>query len=187
MEKLVDIVRYSPTGSNSQSVELLVIQDPAKRKKLSDLAVEAMVNSGAEAAKMLEDLKAEGNAGPEEIGQVEMLIGYGEIMKEKSEMGMDPVLYNAPAVMIFHAREEMFSKKDDCVIASTTMGLLARTMGLEYTYIGILQGAADNYPPVMDELDLPEGNKVYSVIIIGYPELRFLRTVDRKPVSVRWE
>ena len=187
MKKLIDIVRYSPTGSNSQSVELLVIQDPAKRKRLSDLAVEAMVNSGMEAAKMLEDLKAEGNSSPEEIGQMEMMIGYGEIMKKKSEMGMDPVLYNAPAVMVFHAREEMFSKKDDCVIASTTMGLLARTMGLEYTYIGILQGAADNYPPVMEELNLPEGNKVYSVIIIGYPELKFLCTVDRKPASVRWE
>jgi hypothetical protein len=67
------------------------------------------------------------------------------------------------------------------------MGLLARTMGLEYTYIGILQGAADNYPPVMEELNLPEGNKVYSVIIIGYPKLKFLRTVDRKPAAVRWE
>ena len=87
--------------------------------------------------------------------------------------------------MIFHSKDEGFSKKDDCVIASTTMGLLARTMGLEYTYIGILQGAADNYPPVMEELNLPAGNKVYSVIIIGYPELEFLRTVDRKPVSVQ--
>ncbi|MFC1494244.1 nitroreductase family protein [Thermodesulfobacteriota bacterium] len=187
IKKLVDVVRYSPTGSNSQSVEVLVIQDTAKIKKLSDLAVEFMVNSGIETAKMLENLKAEGKTGPEEIGQMETMIGYGEVMKKKSEMGMDPVLYNAPAVMVFHARDEMFSKKDDCVIASTTVGLLARTMGLEYTYIGILQGAADNYPPVMEELEIPAGNKVYSVIIIGYPELKFLRTVDRRPVSIRRE
>lgn len=187
MEKLINIVRYSPTGSNSQSVELLVVQDPAKMKKLSGLAVEFMVNSGKEASEMLEKVKAEGNTSPAEISQMEMMIGYGEIMKKKSEMGLDPVLYNASALMVFHSRDEGFSKKDDCVIASTTMGLLARTMGLEYTYIGILQGAADNYPPVMEELNLPAGNKVYSVIILGYPELKFLRTVDRKPVSVMRE
>jgi len=187
INKLVDMVRYSPTGSNSQTVELLVVQDPARIKKLSDLAVEFMVNSSVEAAKSLKNLKAEGKTGPEEISQMEMMIGYGEMMKKSSEMGMDPVFYNPSAVMIFHALDMGFSKKDDCVIASTTMGLLARTMGLEFTYIGIFQGAADNYPPVMDELNLPEGNKVYSVIIVGYPVLKFLRTVDRKPVSVRFE
>ena len=187
IKKLVETVRYSPTGSNSQSVELLVIQDPVKIKKLSDLAVEFMVKSGIEASKMLEKLKAEENGNQGEIAQMEMIAAYGEIMKKNSEIGMDPVLYNAPAVMVFHAEETAFSKKDDCVIASTMMGLMSRTMGLEYTYIGILQGAADNYSPVMEELNIPEGNKVYSVIIIGYPKLKFLRTVDRKPVNVRWE
>lgn len=187
IKELVEIVRYSPTGSNSQSVELLVIQNPAKIKRLSDLAVEFMVESGIEAEKTLEKPGSEDKTSPEEIAQMEMMAVYGKVMKENSEKGMDPVFYNAPAVMVFHALDAGFSKKDDCVIASTTMGLLARTMGLEYTYIGILQGAADNYPPVMEELNLPEGNKVYSVIIIGYPELKFLRTVDRKPAAVRWE
>ena len=40
IKKLVDIVRYSPTGSNSQLIELLLIQHPEKRKTLSDLAVD---------------------------------------------------------------------------------------------------------------------------------------------------
>jgi hypothetical protein len=82
---------------------------------------------------------------------------------------------------------QAFSKKDDCVIASTTVGFLARTMGLEYTYIGIFEGAANNSPAVMDELKLPKGNSVYSVIILGYPKMRFYRTVDRKPAKVMYE
>jgi hypothetical protein len=67
------------------------------------------------------------------------------------------------------------------------MGLLARTMGLEFTYIGIFEAAANESPPVTEELNLPKGHGVYSVIVLGYPKLKFLRTVDRKPTAVRWE
>ena len=186
MKKLVDIVRYSPTGSNSQMVELMVIQNPDKIKKLSDLTVDFMIKSGNEAKKQAEKLKAEGKAGEEETNQLEMMAFYGEWMKQSREMRLDPIFYNAPAVMVFHAPDLTFSKKDDCVIASTTMGLLSRTMGLEYTYIGLLEGAANGYPAVMEELDLPKSNKVFSVIIVGYPKMKFFRTVDRKPTSVRF-
>lgn len=187
MNKLVDIVRYAPTGTNSQMVELLVVQDPEKKKKYSDLTVDFMVKSGADAAKKVEELKAEEKASPEEIAQLEMMAFYGDMMKQSQEMGLDPIFYDAPAVMVFHAKEMGFSKKDDCVIASTTMGLLSRTMGLEFTYIGLFEGAANGYPAIMEELNLPEGNKVYSVIIVGYPKMKFLRTVDRKPASVTYE
>lgn len=187
MKKLVDIVRYSPTGSNSQMVELLVIQNPSRIKKFSDLSVDFMIKSGAEAKKHAEELKKEGKASQGEINQIEMMAFYGDLMAQSREMGLDPVFYNAPAVMVFHAQDQGFSKKDDCVIASTTTGLLARTMGLEYTYIGIFDGAANGSSEIMEELKLPEGNKVYSVIIVGYPKMKFFSTVDRKPTSVRYE
>jgi nitroreductase/NAD-dependent dihydropyrimidine dehydrogenase PreA subunit len=187
MKKLVDIVRYSPTGSNSQMVELLVIQDPDRIKKYSDLSVDFMVKSGAGAKKHAEELRAGGKASQTEINQIEMMAFYGDMMAQSREMGLDPVFYNAPAVMVFHAPDQGFSKKDDCVIASTSMGLLARTMGLEYTYIGIFDGAANGSPEIMKELNLPEGNKVYSVIIVGYPKMKFFSTVDRKPTTVRYE
>ena len=187
MKKLVDIVRYCPTGSNSQMVELIAIQDPGKIKKLSDLTVDFMIKSGEVAKKNADALKAEGKASQEEINQVEIMAFYGNIMKQSREMGLDPIFYNASAVMVFHAPDQGFSKKDDCVIASTTMGLLSRTMGLEYTYIGLFEGASNGYPAVREELKLPEGNVVNSVIIMGYPKMKFLRTVDRKPTKVRYE
>jgi nitroreductase len=77
--------------------------------------------------------------------------------------------------------------KDNCVIASTTMGLLARTMGLETTYIAVFEGAWKGYKPLRDELGLPENHQVLSVLVIGYPKIKYLRTVDRKPIKTRWE
>ena len=67
------------------------------------------------------------------------------------------------------------------------MGLLARTVGLETTYIGLLEIASRSYQPLIDELSLPKGNQVFSVLISGYPKLNYLRTVDRRPIKTRWE
>jgi nitroreductase len=187
MDKLIDIVRYSPTGSNSQSVEVVVIQDAKRIEKLSNLAVDFMAAGAEESTKQLQILKAEGRGTPEELAVMEMMERYGEMMKQSREMGNDPVFYRAPAVIVFHSSKEGRSQKDNCVIASTTMGLLARTMGLEYTYIGIFEAAANESPPVKDELNLPDGHEVYSVIVLGYPKFKFSRTVDRKSTAVKWE
>jgi hypothetical protein len=43
------------------------------------------------------------------------------------------------------------------------------------------------YEPLSKELGLPPRHQVYSVLIMGYPKLKFLRTVDRKPMKTRWE
>ena len=63
----------------------------------------------------------------------------------------------------------------------------AMTMGLETCYIGLFEAAARNYPPVIENLSLPSGNDVCSVLILGYPRMKYHRTVDRKPIEVRWE
>ena len=102
-------------------------------------------------------------------------------------MGFDAIFYMAPATVIFHAPVQTSAPKDNGVIASTTMGLLARTMGLEFTYIGLFELASKSYEPMIEELNLPPGHEVTSCIILGYPAMRFLRTVDRNPIETRWE
>ena len=101
--------------------------------------------------------------------------------------GRDPIFYQGGAAMIFHAPASEITPKDDCVIASTTVGLLARTMGLEATFIAMFEWAANAHPPLQAALSLPEGNKVFSVIVLGYPKFTYQRAVDRRPIPVRWE
>jgi hypothetical protein len=67
------------------------------------------------------------------------------------------------------------------------MGLVGRTMGLEFTYIGLFEMASKSYDPLSEELALPPGHEVTSCIIIGYPAMRFLRTVDRKQIKTEWQ
>ncbi len=184
LEKLIDTCRYAPTGSNVQSVEILVIQNPERRRKLSDMAVDYFDELGGKVEKHIEKLKAEGKEIPENIQRTSNY--RGRLMLAR-KVGYDPIFHKAPAVIIFHSPSQTSAPKDNCVIASTTMGLLARTMGLETTYIGLFEGASKTYEPLIKELGLPEGHEVFSVLIIGYPKLKFRKTVDRRPIRTRWE
>ena len=187
LEKLIDTVRYAPTGHNEQNVEIMLVQNPERRKKLSDFVVDHGNIVAAGDARKLDDLKASGKGTPEDIRQLEEMVGFRSMLSQARDAGFDPIFYEAPAVAIFHSTTRTVTPKDNCVIASTTMGLLARTMGLETTYIALFENAANAYQPIKDDLKLPEGHRVLSVLVIGYPKFKFLRAVDRKPIKTRWE
>jgi nitroreductase/NAD-dependent dihydropyrimidine dehydrogenase PreA subunit len=187
LERLIDAVRYAPTGSNDQNVEIMVVENPERIRRLSELTVEHFERLGARYTEQLERIHREGTEIPENISMMEKFVRYRERMRQARKKGLDPIFYGAPAVMIFHSTIHGTTSKDNCVIASTTMGLLARTMGLETTYIGLLEIASRSYQPLIDELSLPKGHQVFSVLIAGYPKLRYLRTVDRRPIQTRWE
>lgn len=187
LETLVDVCRYAPTGSNVQSVEVIVTQDQEKIKRYSDLTIDYFMTLTEPARERLQALEAEGKQATDEYFFVKRTMERGDLFDLARKSGMDPILYRAPAVMTFHSVSLTSTPKDNGVIASTTAALTARTMGLEACYIGLMEIAANKYPSLKDALELPHDHMVFSVIILGYPKLEFLRAVDRKPISVRWE
>ncbi len=184
MEKLIDTCRYAPTGSNVQTVEIIVIQNSEKIKKLSDLTIDFFEDMGTDIEKQVDQLKSENRTIPENL---QKMVTYKSRLVMARQAGINPIFYNAPAVIVFHSPANTSTPKDNCVIASTTMTLTAMTMGLESTYIGLFEAAAIGYPSVNEELQLPDGHNVYSVLIMGYPGFKFLRGIDRFPVKTRWE
>jgi nitroreductase len=187
LETLVDVCRYAPTGSNVQDVEIIVTQDQEKIKQYSDLTIDYFMTLAAPAREKLEALKDAGQKDTAEYTFYQRNLERGRLFDLARNTGFDPILYKAPAVMIFHSPSITSTPKDNGVIASTTAALTARTMGLEACYIGLMEFAANGYPALTRALDLPQGHQVYSIIILGYPKLKFLRAVDRKPMDVRWE
>jgi nitroreductase/NAD-dependent dihydropyrimidine dehydrogenase PreA subunit len=187
LNELVDVVRYAPTGHNDQTVEIILIENPDKRKKVSDMVVDFMAAGRDKIADDLQKLRLNCAADPDHIAELEDRMEFLGMVVDARGQDMDPIFYNAPAVAIFHCDAMGVTPKDNCMIAATTMGLYARTLGLETTYIGLAEPAANLYEPLIKELRLPAGHKVFSVLVIGFPRIRYLKTVDRKPIRTRWE
>ena len=187
LRKLIDMCRYSPTGGNLQTVQIKIITNPDKIKKLSDLSVDYLLDVINQIENKINKLTAEGKEIPKDLA---LRRGYSERYKRLGlarDMGLDPILHKAPVVMIFHSTISPSTPKDDCTIAAQTVVLGAMTMGLGSCYIGLLNRAGNEYPPLKKELDLPPENTIHSVLVIGYPTMKYVRAVDRKPMKVVWE
>src|SRR5208337_1843099 len=80
LQKLIDTVRYAPTGHNDQTVEIIIVENPERRKKLSNLAVDFMAGAAKENAKKLKDLKSSAKGTPAEVAELEGWIGFCQML-----------------------------------------------------------------------------------------------------------
>lgn len=187
LEKLVEMCRYCPTGSNLQTVQIKIITNPEKRKELSDLTIKYFMDMSNQVETQIRQITKKGEKISEELASLKVSVDRFQRLGEAKDLGIDPILHRAPVMMIFHSPPSPSTPKDDCVIAAQTVVLAAMTMGLGTCYIGLFNMAVNNSLSIQKELDLPSGNSVHSVLVMGYPSLKYVKGVDRKPMTVQWE
>jgi len=188
LEKLVEACRYAPTGSNKQKTHLLILQNEQTISKLSSMTIQYIERVNGLVERKMKKLSAEGKEDSDLYRDSIYALSAGTGVVDRAKAGLDPIFFWAPAVFIFHSDSKRFgTPHDDCVIAAQTITLYARTLGLESCYIGAFMAAAFYDPSVMEEIHLPPKHQVYSVLTLGYPGQTYLKDVDRKPLTVRWE
>jgi nitroreductase/NAD-dependent dihydropyrimidine dehydrogenase PreA subunit len=162
LEKLLDIVRYSPTGMNSQTVQWLVLLDPADIERLSSIVVD-----------WLRLLLAQGAPGVKG-------------MLKSWEMGNDPILRKAPHLIIAYGGINDIMTRYSSIIALTTLELASVSFGLGACWAGFLYHASNSYAEVNDFLGLPPGIQMHGGLTIGYPEFEYARIPARNPAKITW-
>jgi nitroreductase len=160
--ELLDMVRYAPTGMNSQTVSWKVILDEQEVQFLS-LAV-------------IEWLRTVGDDFPYSVRG----------MLKAWEMGRDPILRKAPALIVAHGAVDDPMVSTSATIALATLDLAALAFGLGTCWAGFLCQAALSSPGVATALALPPGHRMCGGLMIGYPEFEYTRIPTRNPARVIW-
>jgi nitroreductase/NAD-dependent dihydropyrimidine dehydrogenase PreA subunit len=183
VEKLLDAGRYAPTTSNAQGVRYVVITDPARRAVLSR-RVMFWFRLGGSLARLPGVSAVAGRS----LGRAR-LRGYLSslgAMKEVEDAGGDPVLFNAPVVIVTHARKNNIYGVENAAYATYHIALTAHTMGLGSCMIGYLTGVARYDPKVRRLAGIPMGHRMTTALIVGYPKYRYRRLVPRNPPRAKW-
>jgi nitroreductase/Pyruvate/2-oxoacid:ferredoxin oxidoreductase delta subunit len=157
LERLVDVARYAPTGSNRQPVEWTVVHDSGVVRHLAALVVEWQRQQPNEAAHRALDRAA--------------------------ERGLDRICRGAPHVVVAHARR---GEEANGVIAMSFLELAAYTLGLGACWGGYLNGAANSLPSVRQALGLPDDHVSCGVMLIGYPKYEYRRLPLRNKAKIAW-
>lgn len=76
------------------------------------------------------------------------------------------------------------SRTDNAALAASYMELMANALGLGVLYSGYFKGAVNNYPPLRELVGIPEGMKLVCCLVIGHPDVKYLRSVPRREANV---
>ena len=168
IQKLIDIARYAPTGSNSQLVEWRVITDKDKMHALSGMAVER-----------LRDVVA---------GKTQRVpLPYMAGIIAAWDAGYDAILRNAPALVVAYSPKEASNGMVDLTLALSYLDLVAPTMGLGTCWAGLLQGALLASPDLKLKLGLPAEYPYHYPMMLGYPKFKYHRLPERTPPKIKWD
>jgi len=167
IQKLIEIARYAPTGSNSQLVEWLVVDDKSKVNKLAGLTIDyyrRLLQEEPQAA------------------------AYASLPRAISawDAGYDAVLRNAPALVVASAPQEAFNGMVDVTLALSYLDLTAPVFGLGTCWAGMLQRALRFSPAIKDALGIPAAHPHHYPMMLGYPKVTYHRLPERKPPKITY-
>ena len=171
--KIIEAGRFTQTGSNMQDVSYIVVKE-----QLEDLKILALKSLKAMGEAMLATLPVENK----------LARRYAEMWTKMHETYLnnpsqnDRLFFNAPAVIVVIANSDVSG-----ALASSNMELMTNALGLGTFFSGFFVRAAQGNKEIMDFLGIKEGKKIVTCMIIGYPNVKYLRTVPRKAANISWK
>ena len=158
MEKVLNSMKYAPTGANVRTLKVTIISDDDKIKKLSEAVTDALIASNAP--------------------------GYSEALKKVKQQGKDMIFYKAPHVMVIHSNNP--GDAMNSTIGLTYGMLSAQSLGIGSCWIGLAHGVLKSNKEIRENVAGIRG-EIWGVIILGYPHnsQKYYRVPPRPELKIK--
>jgi len=167
LEELIDVARYAPTGSNKQQVQWMVFENQKEVNSLASLVIDG--------ARLMLPLIPD-----------ESMVRKMKRRIAQWDEGKDPMLRDAPHLIVVHSSADLPFAEADCVNALSYLELYAYAKGLGTCWAGYLTAAANFHEPLAKALSLPLGHKCFGAVMLGYPQYKYTRIPKRNSPVVTW-
>ncbi|MCT4607506.1 MAG: nitroreductase family protein [Marinisporobacter sp.] len=170
--KIIESGRFTQTGINLQDVSYVVVREGLQ--ELKAMTLETLNKIGEN---ILHNLT------PEIMPFKKYADMWIQMYQEykKNPNGNDKLFFNAPAVIIVTANSTI-----NGTLASSNMELMTNALGLGTFFSGFFVKAAQENKRIMEFLGVEKGKQIVTCMIVGYPKVKYLRTVPRKEAQVYW-
>jgi nitroreductase len=74
----------------------------------------------------------------------------------------------------------------NCSVALYNCSLMAHSMGLGSCFMGFVQIGINMDKKIKHWLDIPKENQAYGAMVIGHPNVKYRRLVERKKPNIKW-
>lgn len=159
-DKLFEGAYYSPSAQNSQDVEFVVLDE--KLDEFMELVYDII--------KVQED-------------EFFRIREFGDYLNDNSIKEFHPLLWQGNQLILTFSTD-----KTSAVIANTRLELLAYSLGLGGFYsLFILKADEIDHERLMEFFpDIDVKKHMYSSFVIGYPKVKFRRTIPHRDIKVNY-
>lgn len=160
IEKIIEAGRFTPTGSNKQNVRYIVVE-----KSISLFEAEGLATFRK--WKPLAGFMSKFVKLPYDLNRYKLEPGF---------------FFQGAPVVIFIVSKDVVNAS----LATMSMELMAEAMGLGTLYVGLFSRAAKMNKRIRKELGLTKKENLVTCLAIGYPDVKYMRTVPRKKADIEW-
>jgi nitroreductase/NAD-dependent dihydropyrimidine dehydrogenase PreA subunit len=186
LNKIISTSRYSPTASNRQDINYIVLSDTEKVGELRCL-VEAFM---AKTTKQLSNpliawlfaLKFD-RTGLNIMRHYMMAFRF---LEGKADRDAYIFLPYGTAVIVVHAKTFDTMAQFNCAAALYNCSLMAHSLGLGSCFVGFLHAGANMDKKIKAWLNIPKDHECYGAMVLGYPDITYRRLVERTEPVVQW-
>ena len=159
IRQLLLAIANAPTGNNTRKLAFTVIDDLQTMKAFQEKLM-IVLSAALNYDKKKNDWFLE-NIGP--------------VLREK---GPSSIFYYAPHLLIVSSPTEVYTSKEDVIIALTYFELTANCAGLGTVWCGTVKTMLESLPELKKLLNIPE-DSYYFPILFGLPAIKYHRTTQR--------
>lgn len=88
----------------------------------------------------------------------------------------------APVIILTLAKSQV-----DASLAVSNMEIMAVTQGLGTFFSGLFVIIANHDKKIKEILEMQEDDQIVTCMAVGYPDVKYFRTVPRKKAEIRWK
>lgn len=186
LEDLVRIGTTAPSGTNSQSWNFVILPERKDVVALGNLTADYYRKLNRQAQNPWYRVLAKMLAG-DALGKYYR--NYFETvrsaLREWDEDNVDRLFHGAAAAILVTGQKDASCPAEDALLATQNILLAAHAMGLGSCLIGFVVEAARRDRKIGRIMDIPESENLFSVIALGYPDVKYKKVAGRRPVHPR--
>ena len=150
IRRALELTAWAPSSSNSHPVKYCVVSGRDTINKMMDLIVAYIKETGL----------------------------YENILP-RLERGMNPIVTNAPNLILAYTADDAWNPQIDVAIALTTAELLLQSRGIGTCWAGYLKTFLGKIPELQKMAGLPEGCTFHGCLLAGYPTEEYYYIPER--------
>ena len=102
-------------------------------------------------------------------------------MARNQTIGERFFFFNAPIAIVVLAKD-----RTNGILAAQNMEFVAEANGLGVLFSGFFTMAANASRKIKKAIEMPRGKRAAATLVLGYPDVKFLRSVQREELEVKY-